>query len=66
MIYNELVSVLARGMNTSIDPCNDFYEYACGNWAQYNQMPEDKISWTSLSNIDSTLRKQVKSKLRFN
>ena len=32
-------------IDTSVDPCTDFFAYSCGSWLQKNPIPPDKTSW---------------------
>lgn len=45
-------SVLSN-MDPETDPCEDFYQYACGGWVAKNSIPEGKPVWGTLSKLGS-------------
>lgn len=51
-------------MDPTADPCDNFYQYACGGWQQRTVLPADKSSWTrSFSEIAEQNRAFLKAKL---
>ena len=38
----DLAVQIKGAMDESVDPCDDFYNFTCGNWPAFNNIPEGK------------------------
>ncbi|XP_053996829.1 neprilysin-4-like isoform X2 [Hylaeus anthracinus] len=59
----ECVKTAARiieAMNRSVDPCDDFYKFACGGWITKNPIPQSQTSWDQLSLLREELLKNLR------
>ncbi|KAI5636454.1 peptidase family m13 domain-containing protein [Phthorimaea operculella] len=45
-------SEVIRALDETQNPCDDFYEFACGGWIRNNPIPEGKSSWGIFSKIE--------------
>ncbi len=38
-------------VDKSLDPCNDFFQYACGKWIKANPIPPDQGGWGTFNSL---------------
>ncbi|CAH4038346.1 neprilysin-2 isoform X2 [Pieris brassicae] len=56
-------SKLLQNMDESAEPCDDFYDFACGSFVKNTRIPDDKTSVNTFSIITDQLQEQIRSLL---
>ena len=48
------VSFDLSAIDKTVDPCTDFYAFACGNWKKNNPVPADQTRWGRFNELRGT------------
>lgn len=56
----EVADYLKYSMDTTQDPCNDFYEYVCGGWKKKNPIPSSSSSFSTFTKLHGKVEKLLK------
>ena len=55
------VGLDSKAIDRNVDPCSDFYQFACGGWISATEIPGDKPRWVrSFSEINKRNRMDLK------
>lgn len=54
-IRNSQVEIIKQYMDPNVEPCEDFYQYACGHWDKLNPIPSDKASYDTFEMLREIL-----------
>lgn len=50
-----------ENIDDSVEPCDDFYNYACGNFIKKTLIPDEKVSVNTFSIIGDKLQEQLRA-----
>lgn len=54
-------SGILDSLDENVEPCDDFYNFACGNYIRNTQIPDEKVSVNTFSTIGDKLQDQLRA-----
>jgi predicted metalloendopeptidase len=52
-------ALILQNLNQSVDPCEDFYQFACGGFVERTDIPNDRTRMSTFSVLGDELLTQV-------
>lgn len=56
-------SEILHSIDTSINPCDDFYAFSCNQWIKNNPIPDGKSMWGTFGKLEQRNQLVVKNVL---
>ncbi|KAI6228793.1 Neprilysin-21 [Aphelenchoides fujianensis] len=56
----KIAAQFAANMNPRAAPCEDFYAFACGNYAMHHELPADQLQRHTILDAQAVLHKQLR------
>ena len=57
---NLIAAALMESMDETVDPCDDFYKFACGGWMRKNVLPRGYGRMSQFGILDGRIQHYVK------
>ncbi|KAL3221173.1 hypothetical protein MRX96_029514 [Rhipicephalus microplus] len=54
---------IKKTLDTKLDPCDDFYEFACSGWKKEHPLPKDAANYGVFRMLDDQLNAELKTML---
>lgn len=58
-----LASRLLKNMDREVEPCDDFYDFACGGFLKSTIIPDDKTTVNTFTGISDELQNQLRTSI---
>ncbi|EYC22131.1 hypothetical protein Y032_0017g3169 [Ancylostoma ceylanicum] len=58
--YNIASYFLSKAMNISVDPCEDFFEFTCGNWIANHPIPSHKSAYSQFIKVSDKVHDKMR------